>query len=415
MSRINRRAFIKASGGAVTLGTLAGCTGGDGGDGDGDGGDTATESPSPTSMSTEPIVIGALEPISGPFAPWSTVHRDGLQFALQQVNADGGVLGGRELAVEVADTGADPAQADSSFRRLVEQEGAVATTGAVSSDVGLRVSQTAADLSVPHFLHMSGTDEVIGQNTQYVFRVGLLPASKYIQAQASAFADAGFSQVGAIVADYAWGRSTQDAINEFFDMDVNVQVAPIGASDFSSYIRQFSEDLEMLIASGHPPGSVGMANQIYELGYSPEVITGASTPPQLLAGALSDAAKEGYHHIHQSDPFSQPFADAASAFGEEMGSQFNTHTAYGYATGRMLAGAIEEAGSADPTAIADAVRAGTWESVMANPLQYNQYGELDQAVVVYSKLSSEAPSYYADGTYSYVEQFRSDPVPARTP
>lgn len=412
MSRISRRAFIRASGGAATFGVLAGCTGGDGGDGDGDGGTTGTPTPTETS---EPVVIGGLEPISGPFAPWAGVHQAGLQFAIDEVNADGGVLGGRDLQLEVADTQADAGQADSSFRRLVEQEGAVATTGAVSSDVGLRVAQTAGDLSVPHFLHMSGTDDVITQNTEYVFRVGLLPASKYIEAQADAFAAADYTQVGAIIADYAWGRSTETAIEEFFDVDVNIQVAPIGADDFSSFIRQFPDDLEMLIASGHPPGSVTMANQVFELDYSPEVVTGASTPPQLLAGALNDDAMAGYTHIHQSDPYSQAFIDTAEAFGEAMDEQFNTHTAYGYATGRMLAEAIEDAGEADPTAIADAVRGGEFDSVMASPLQYNEFGELDQAVVVYSKLTSEAPSYFSAGSFDFEEEFRSDPVPARVP
>ena len=396
MSRINRRAFLKASGGAATIGMIAGCVGGIGG---GDG----------------PIPIAALEPISGPFAPWSTVHRDGLQYAVDEVNADGGVLDGRELQVEVADTGADPAQADSSFRRLVEQEGAVASTGSVSSDVGLRVAQTAADLEVPHFLHMSGTDDVITQDTQYVFRVGLLPASKYIQAQATAFADAGYSSVGAIVGDYAWGHSARDAINEYFEQDVNVEVAPVQSDDFSSYIRQMPDDLEMMIVSGHPPGTVTIANQTLDLGYSPDVITGSSAPPQLLSGALSSGAREKYVHIHNSDPYEQAFADAASGFAEDYDTQFNTHTAYGYVTGKMLAAAIEDAGEANPTAIADATRNIQFDTLFAQPIQYNQYGELDQTVVIYSRLLQEAPSYDSSGSYSYEELYRSEPVPAREP
>jgi branched-chain amino acid transport system substrate-binding protein len=317
MSRINRRAFIKASGGAATFGVLAGCTGGDGGDGDGDGDGDGAATGTPTAESA-PITIGALEPISGPFAPWSTVHRDGLQYAVDRINADGGVLGGRDLQVEVVDTGADPAQADSSFRRLVEQEDAVATTGSVSSDVGLRVAQTAAELGVPHFLHMSGTDDVITQETEFVFRVGLLPASNYIRAQATAFADAGYTSVGAVVADYAWGHSAREAINEFFDVDVTIEVAPPPPdTDFSSYIRQMPDDLEMMIASGHPPGTVAIANQTLDLGYEPEVITGSSAPPQFLMSGLNDPVIDRYVHIHNSNPYEQAFADAASGFAGE--------------------------------------------------------------------------------------------------
>jgi len=364
----------------------------------------------------EPVTIGGLEPISGPFAPWSTVHRDGLQFAVQEVNANGGVLDGRDLNVAIADTGADAAEADSAFRRQVEQEpNVVATTGAVSSDVGIRVSQTAGDLEVPHVHHMAGADEIITQDTRYMFRMGIIPGSSYMQAQASAFSDAGYTEVGAVIADYAWGRSAEAAMNEYFDVDVNIQVAPIGASDFSSYIRQMSDDLEMMITSGHPPGSVGIANQTLELGLEPEVITGASTPPQLLSGALSDAARERYVHIHNSNPFSDAFAEAASAFGEANDAQFNTHTAYGYITGKMIAAAVEEAGEANGAAVGEALHNIEFDSLFVNPIQYNEYGELDDIVILYSDLLSEAPPYYSGGSYSFEEVTRSASIAGRTP
>ena len=421
MSRVNRRAFLKATGGAATIGVLAGCSG-DGGDGGGDGGDGSGGdggdggSTGTPGGSGEAITIGALEPISGPFAPWSTVHRDGLQYAIDEVNANGGVLGGRDVEVIVEDTGADPAQADTSFRRLVEQEGAVATTGSVSSDVGITVSGTAEELGVPHLLHMSGTDEVITQDTQNVFRVGLLPASKYIQAQASAFADAGYQSVGAIVADYAWGHSAEAAINEYFDVDVQVEVAPVPPdTDFSSYIRQMPEDLEMMIASGHPPGTVSIANQTLDLGYSPDVITGSSAPPQALMSGLNDPVIDSYVHIHNSNPYGDAFATAAEGFAGEYDTQFNTHTAYGYVTGKLLAQGIEDAGEAAPGAIADAVRNVSLDSLFVEPVQYNEYGELDQTVVLFSRLLAEAPAYDSSGSYSYEELHRSEAVPARVP
>jgi branched-chain amino acid transport system substrate-binding protein len=353
--------------------------------------------------------------VSGPFAAWATPHRDGLQFAVEEINANGGVLDGRELTVDVTDTGADPSQADSSFRRLVEQEDVIATTGAVSSDVGLRVSQTAEELEVPHLLHMAGADEVITQETRNVFRVGLSPASTYIRAQASAFSEADYSSVGAIIGDYAWGRSTEAAMNEFFDVDVDVKAAPVGASDFSSYIRQFPDDLEMLIASGHPPGAVSIANQAYELGLEPDVVTGPSIPPQLLGNALSDRAVQDFVHIHNSNPYEDAFAEAGGNFAEEYDMQFNTHTAYGYVTARILAAGIEEAGSTDPTAVADAIRSSSVDTLFAEEIQWNEYGELDQQVVLFSNIDPDAPDYDSDGSHSYEELFRSDPVPARAP
>ena len=417
MDPIDRRAFLKATGGAATVGTLTGClsgdNGGNGGNGGGTGNTTTAGGGGSGGGSSGRITIGALEPISGPFAPWATPHRLGLEFAVKRINSDGGVLGGRKLRVAVADTGAEPGTADSSFRRMVEQKNAVVTTGAVSSDVGLRIAQTAAELQVPHLLHMAGADEIVNKDTKYVFRVGLLPANRFIQAQANAFQDKGYSTVGAIVADYAWGQSVKAAINEYFDVKVQIQVAPVGASSFSSYIRQFPQDIEMLIASGHPPGSVSIANQAYELGFSPEVVTGPEIPPNLLAQALSDRAMEGYVHISNSSPYKQSFKDVGGAFSEGHKMQFNTHTAYGYVTGQAIAAAIEKAGSTDPTAIADAFRQIQLDTLFAKPIQWTDYGELDQTVVLYNRLKPSAPEWAPNGSHSYEEIARSKPIPAQ--
>lgn len=396
MSRVNRRAFLKASGGAATIGALAGCIGNLTGGGGG------------------PITIGGLEPLSGNFAPWGAVHQAGLQFAIDEINENGGVLDGRELELTVTDTGSDAGQADSSFRRMVEQEGAVATTGAVSSDVGIRLNQTSLDLEVPHLLHMAGASEVITEDSQYIFRVGLVPSVTYVQAQASAFAG-DYSSIGAIIADYAWGRAVESAINEAFDQDVQIEVAPVGESDFRSYIRQLDENVEMIVASGHPPGAVPIANQVRELGYEPSVITGASAPPNLLAGGLTEAGRAGYTHPHNTDAYSQGFADVASRFAETHDNQFNTHTAYGYVAGQLITEGLEQAGSADPVALADAIRGIEFDTLLSQPISYSEYGELDGMQVIYSRITTETPSYDSDGSFSYEEVGRSDPLPALAP
>ncbi|ELZ27381.1 branched-chain amino acid ABC transporter substrate-binding protein [Halogeometricum pallidum JCM 14848] len=416
-----RRSFLKA-GGVAGVGLLAGCSGGgsgsggesetsEGDDGGSDGG--TSQSGGSGGSSGDPVVIGSLQPLSGSFTPWGNAHRAGLAFAVQEVNDDGGVLGGRQLKIVEADTKSDAGQADSIFRRFVEQENAVATVGPVSSDVGIRTARTAQELEVPMLLHMSGTNKAITPDTTYTFRVGLLPAATTMQAQANLVADAGYSKVGAIIGDYAWGRSVEAGIQQHFDVDVNVQAAPVGASDFKSFIRKYPQDLEMMVATGHPPGSLTIASQMNELGYSPEVITGPSFPPGVIAGALGDLAfKGGFTHVHNTDVYSDEFAQVAKRFGEAQGEQFDTHSAYGYVSGKMLAQAVEDAGSADPTAIADAVRSIKFDTLFANPIEYTKNGELKNQVQIYSQLTSEAPSYFPDGKFGFEEQFRTDALPA---
>jgi ABC-type branched-subunit amino acid transport system substrate-binding protein len=417
LTAIRRRKFLKA-GGVAGLGLMAGCAGGGGDDAGTDGGNTdggntdAGNGGGSGGGSGDSIVIGALQPFSGPFTPWGNTHQAGLEFGVKEVNDAGGVLG-RDLEIVAADTKSDAGQADSIFRRFVEQDGAVAMTGPVSSDVGIRTARTAQDLEVPLLLHMAGSNKVITPDTTYTFRVGLVPADTTMRAQASFVEEAGYTKVGAIVGDYAWGRSIQAGIEEHFGVDVNVQVAPVGASDFKSFIRKYPRDLEMMVASGHPPGSLTIAGQLNELGYSPEAVTGPSFPPGVIASALGEIAfNGGFTHVHNTDVYGDDFAAVAKRFGEATGNQFDTHSAYGYVTAKLLAQAIEDAGSTDSTAIADAVRNIEFDTLFANPIQYTEHGELKNQVQIYSLLTAEAPSYFPEGKFGFEEQFRTDPLPA---
>jgi len=423
MSRktFDRRAILKATGGAATIGLLAGCSsnGGDNGGGgtetdDSGGGDTTTTT-SGGSGDSDAINIGSVQPLSGGFTPWGQAHSAGLAFAVQEINADGGVLGGRNLNIVEANSESDPAEASSIFERFAEQNDIVAATGPVSSDVGIRTSRTAQELGIPMIMHMAGSDETITPETLHSFRLGLLPAATTMQAQAQFVDDAGYQSVGAIVGDYAWGQSVKTGIEENFGVDVNVQVAPVGASDFSSYIRRMPQDVEMVVATGHPPGSLTITQQLYELGYEPEIITGPGLPPAVIRSALGENASRGFTHLHMSDVYTDEYAEVAQRFGEEVGSQFDTHTSYGYVTGKMIAQAIEDAGEADPEAVTEAIRAIEFDTLFPEPIQYSEYGELKNQVQLYSTFSLDAPSYYPDGNYSLQESFRTDPLPALPP
>jgi branched-chain amino acid transport system substrate-binding protein len=397
---IDRRSFLTAAG-TAGVGLLAGCSGDDGGTTGG------------TSGGGEgPIRIGAIQPFSGNFAVWGQVHASGLAFAVDEINGDGGVLGGRELRVVEADSGSDPAEAASIFERFAEQDDIVAATGPVSSDVGIRTSRTAEALGIPVYMHLAGSNDTITPETRHSFRVGLLPAEPTMRAQA-ALADArGYESVSAIVADYAWGRSVQSAIGTTFDVDVDIQVAPVSESDFSTYVRQIPGDVEMVVTSGHPPGVLTITQQLYELGYDPDVVTGSSFPPDVVRSALGADAGRGFTHVHLADPYSDEFAEVAARYAQSVGEQFNTHTAHGYVTGKLIAQAIENAGAADPQAVTEATRAIEFDTLFANPIQYADSGELKGQIQLYSTVTADPPSYYPDGDYGYSEFFRTDPLPA---
>jgi len=422
--RTHRRQFLQVTGGAIAFGAVAGCVGDDDGgddgttdDGDdsddGNGGDDGTTTDD--DMSGDPITLGALQPLTGPFAAWGQAHSAGMDFAVQEINDDGGVLG-RELTIEESDTGSDPGEADTIFRRMVEEEDAVAVTGPVSSDVGIATRDTAEELEVPVILHMAGSHRIHPKDTRYCFRMGSHSAVTDMRSVLGMVEAEGFTEVGAIIADYEWGQSVKTTIGELLPEDVNLtmEVTPLGTEDFAPALRSFPEDVEVILASGHPPGSISIHNQAVELGLNHEYAVGAGFPPGVLAGGLGENASS-FAHQHVSDPYSDDFVDVAERFAEANGERFDTHEAYGYSAVQVYAEAMEAADSTDPTDVSDAMRENEFDVLLANSIDYVEYGEVDNLVHMLSTIQPEAPEYYPEGDWRLEELYRSDPLPAFDP
>jgi branched-chain amino acid transport system substrate-binding protein len=393
----NRRRFIQATGGAVAFGALAGCLGGDGGGDDG------------------PITIGSLQPLSGPFAAWGQAHSAGMDFAVQEINDDGGVLD-RDLEITESDTGSDPGEADTQFRKAVEEEGAVAVTGPVSSDVGIAARETAEELESPLMLHMAGSHRILPKDVRYCFRMGSHSAVTDMRSVLGMVEEQGFTEVGAIIADYEWGRSVETTIGELLPENVNLsmEVTPLDEDDFTPFLRNFPEDTEVILASGHPPGSISIHSQAIELGLDHEYTVGAGFPPGVLSGGLGENAAS-FAHQHVSNPYSEDFQAVAERHVEETGERFDTHEAYGYSTVQVFAEAIEAADSTDSSDISDAMRENEFDVLLENPVNYVEYGEVQNLVHMLSTIQPGAPDYYPDGEWRLEELYRSDPLPAFDP
>ncbi|MCH8130294.1 MAG: amino acid ABC transporter substrate-binding protein, partial [Acidobacteria bacterium] len=225
-------------------------------------------------VSTEPIKIAALTPLSsagGPnFTPWGVQVNAGMQMAVDDINAAGGV-DGRMLELIVADTQSNGVDGAAAFERVIE-EGIVAAGGVISSDTGLATSRIAEEKSVPLFLVKAGSDAILTQDSRYTFRT-CLPAAPMVAGPILQYAQSqGFTKVGAIIADYAWGQAMKSAMETAFATDdsieLQIEVAPVTESDFTTYLRSLEGFApEMIVATGHPPGAGPITVQSADLGF----------------------------------------------------------------------------------------------------------------------------------------------------
>ncbi|MFD1600880.1 ABC transporter substrate-binding protein [Halobellus rarus] len=420
-SATDRRNFIKLTGATVVAGSLAGCmNNGNGGDGSGDsGGDSGGDSNGATagdSGGEGDIVIGGLQPYTGPYAQTTQQFVDGLNFRIDEINADGGVLG-RNLAFEDRDTQLDPAEATSIATELIEREDAVVLTGSISSDIGLTVAPIAEDNQVPHIPQFVGSSEFLSRESRYNFRMGLAPAPTNARAVSQFIEDQGLQSVGAVIADYSYGRAWEQSINAIFpdDVDVHMEVAPFGEDSFTTYLRSMPEDMELLITASHPPGVFTIYNQLQGLdNVNPDYVIGRSDA-KLSADVLGDSVTQGFIAQTQPDPFSDRFAEIGQRFYDETGEWFGVLNAVGYVVGDLISAGIEDAGEANPVSIADSIRNIELDTLFASPIEYTEWGELDNLVQLMVGFEEGTPDYYPDGNLRLTEEFRSEPLPAYDP
>jgi branched-chain amino acid transport system substrate-binding protein len=116
-----------------------------------------------------PLRIGAVFPLSGPTAAEAHDEYRGAQLAAQLVNADGGA-GGRQIALDVRDV-TSPAAAQQAADSL-RGDGVPAVIGGYASALSIPLAAAVARDGMVYWETGAVADQVTGQGSPLVFRVG---------------------------------------------------------------------------------------------------------------------------------------------------------------------------------------------------------------------------------------------------
>ena len=121
-----RRTFLKTLGGAATAGTAMGTA--------------------PLHAQTGPVKIGVLGAKAGVWAPVGESGFRGTQYAVDKINAAGGILGRKVETVMEEES--SPQETVERFRKLALQTKVDVITGTASTAVGLAIGPVAEDLKM---------------------------------------------------------------------------------------------------------------------------------------------------------------------------------------------------------------------------------------------------------------------------
>ena len=120
-------------------------------------------------VAAEPIKIGEFACLTGKDATFGQSQHKGIQLALEEINAAGGVLGSPvELITE--DNQSKPGESATVAKKLLSRDKVVALLGEVTSGRSLEVAPLAQNAKIP-MVATGATNPKVTQTGSYIFRV----------------------------------------------------------------------------------------------------------------------------------------------------------------------------------------------------------------------------------------------------
>ena len=311
------------------------------------------------SFAADPIKIGEINHYKR-MAAFAEPYKNGIELALEEINAAGGVLG-RPLEFIYRDDQGKPSEAVKIAEELMTRDGAVMITGTILSNVGLAISSLAAEKGYVYLASEPLADSITwASGNAYTFR---LRSSTYMQAAmlAEEAAKTGAKRYATIAPNYAYGKDAVAAFKEnllrlqpdaefvaeqwpaLFKIDAGAEVQALErAKPDAIYNVTFGPDLAKLVREGGDRGLFQNRTVLGLLSGEPEYLDplGAEAPEGWIV--------TGYPWYAITDGPGKTFVDAYQARWNDyprLGS------IVGYMTAQSIAAVLQKAGSTETDAI----------------------------------------------------------------
>ena len=316
-----------------------------------------------TAMADGAVKVGGLSPLTGAVAVYGLAVQAGVDYAVEEINAAGGVLG-QPIDFIWRDDQGDPAYAVSMYNQLVG-EGINALVGAVTTAPTIAVFSEAAKTGMPAITASASAYEVTNAGNNLFRACFLDPYQAGIAAQFIKD-NLGCETVGIIydnANDYTLGlyEAFVAKAEEIGLEVVATEVGVAGQADYSAQISKLSDaEPDAIYAAEYAQELAVMLPQIFDAGLDETPLVG----PDGFSGVDGQVGSDVHllANCYYTSAFSLDSTDeVAKAFIEgftaKTGAAPTLFNALGYDAMKIMAAAIEAAGSTDAAAIVAALDA----------------------------------------------------------
>ena len=321
----------------------------------------------------EPVKIGELNSYSR-MAVFSVPYRNGMQLGQDEINAKGGVLGGRKMEIVFRDDGATPGDAVRVAEELLTRENVAFLTGTFLSNVGLAVADFANQRKTLFLATEPLTDAItMAQGNRYTFRVR---PSTYMQTKmlVEAVKAKGIKKWAVVAPNYEYGQSSvanfkklikaatpeAEFVAEQFPalgkIDAGATIAALeNAKPEGIFNALFGADLTVFVREGNTRG-------LFEKRTVASMLTGE--PEYIIP--LGEETPEGW--IVTGYPWEQITDKAHKAFIEAYRARYNDAprlgSVLGYVVAYMMRDMLNAAGSTETEKMLAALRGERFDTIV---------------------------------------------------
>lgn len=191
----------------MTLNALTACSGGS----SASSGSDAASGDSTAQVDT--IKVALVAPLSGDNATYGVKQQNGYQLAIDEINANGGVLGA-QLVLETYDDAGDPATAAAGAQRFADDDEVMVLGGCCLTSCTAAMLPITNDATLPEMVVSSSAASLLGLS-DYFFRMAVQDAQVGPQI-AKKFAEMGYSNAVVLYPNNDYGTGLMESFVEEF-------------------------------------------------------------------------------------------------------------------------------------------------------------------------------------------------------
>jgi len=331
----------------------------------------------------EEIRIGALCELSGPASTIGSQQALGIQFAVDEINKTGGIvgkgpgIGGRPIKLIIEDTESKVATGVAKAKKLVERDRVDVLTGVIFSAISLAVQEYInKEAKIPYVNAGSGNPAVSEPPACGKYSFQGLPNSRQLVLPSLYAAKKHGPKWFFIADDYSWGKLsvqlTKDAIKLGSPLEtVGEEYSPLGTTNYAPYVTKAmaaKPDVIGLVVFG--AGYARILKQINQMGAKAHIHHNFWS--QIDAEAAGEAvvgmtAGEAYTFENPKVPRAQKYAQAYHAAHKRWP---DPAAARGSNAVEILALAIQQAGSTKPDAVVKALEGLQFKDSLMGELRF---------------------------------------------